>query len=212
MQASNGTNHFGLEPSLWRLLRSLKSPAGVQRYLDEQLTYDLEPDGPRCRSPRATILDGVAHCMGGALFAAAALRVLGYPPMVIDLEATRDDDHVLAVFRAEDGCWGAVAKSNYSGLRFREPVYRTIRELVMSYFEHYYNPQGDKTLRSYSRPVLLSRFDKLDWMASKEDVWYIPEHLITLRHTPLLTGKQQRRLSPMDARLFAAGKVGAVEH
>lgn len=208
----NGSGPWGLTRAEVKRYKAMRSPEGVQRFLDEQVQYDLEPDGPRCRSPRLTLEAGVAHCMGGALLAAAALRVLGHDPLILDLESVRDDDHVLALFRSREGLWGAVAKSNYAGLRYRAPVYRTLRELVMSYFEHYYNPQGDKTLRSYSRPVLLSRFDKLDWMASKEDVWYIPEHLITLRHTPLLTGKQQRRLSPMDARLFAAGKVGAVEH
>ena len=98
-------------------------------------------------------------------FSAAALRWLGYPPLIVDLEAVRDSDHVLAVYRA-DGHWGAVAKSDYAGLRSREPVYRTVRELVMSYFEHYYNPAGEKSLRAYSRPVNLARFDHMGWMTA----------------------------------------------
>ena len=194
------------------MLRSLKTPAGIQRYLDEQIVYDLEPDGPRCRSPLVTLRDGRAHCMGGALLAAAALRVLGDPPLLVDLEAVRDDDHVLAVFRAPDGGWGAVAKSNYSGLRFRDPVYRSLREMVMSYFAHYYNLKGEKTLRRFSRPLLLTRFDRLNWMASEEDVWFVPEHLTTLNHTPLLSDRQIRGLSRMDARLFGAGCYGSVSH
>ena len=142
--------------------------------------------------------------------AAAALRVMGRPPLLIDLEAVRDDDHVLAVFR-QRGHWGALAKSNYAGLRFREPVYRTLRELVMSYFEHYFNLAGEKTLRRYSRPVNLKRFDRIGWMTSQEDVWAIPEYLTTISHTPLLTRELERSLSRVDARLMAAGQVGTVK-
>jgi hypothetical protein len=200
--ASDGLNRF--EQSLYR---SLRSPAGIQRFLDETLAYDKEPDGPRCRSPRVTLRDGVAHCMSGALVGAAALRALGFPPLLLDLEAVRDDDHVLALYRL-GGHWGAVAKSNYSGLRFREPVYRSLRELVMSYFEHYYNPQGEKTLRRYSRPVNLARFDRIRWMTSEEDVWAIPEYLTTIAHRDVATPSMIRRLARMDARLFAAGQLG----
>jgi hypothetical protein len=145
--------------------------------------------------------------MEGALMGAAALRLLGHPPALLDLEAVRDDDHVLAVFRVR-GCWGAVAKSNYSGLRYREPVYRTIRELVMSYFEHYYNLRKEKTLRRYSRPVHLHRFDRIQWMTAEEDVWPIPDHLCTVAHRPLLSPAAVRALGPVDERLFAAGLVG----
>ena len=115
-----------------------------------------------------------------------------------------DDDHVLAIFRAR-GCWGAVAKSNYSGLRYREPVYRTLRELVMSYFEHYYNLRREKTLRKYSRPVNLRRFDRIGWMTAEEDVWAIPEYLCD--HPPHSgdAAGLAARLGRVDARLFAAG-------
>ena len=144
------------------------------------------------------------------MFAAAALRVQGFPPLLVDLEAVRDDDHVLAVFR-ERGGWGAVAKSNYAGLRFREPVYRTLRELVMSYFEHYYNPKGEKTLRRYSRPVDLRRFDRIGWMTAEQDVWMVPEYLLEIPHLRLLNPAMEKRLGKMDDRLFAAGRVGSVE-
>lgn len=205
-------NGFHFPKREWAALRALKSPAGVQRFLDEKLVYDLEPGGPRCRSPLWTLRDGVAHCMGGALFAAAALRALGHEPLLMDLEAVRDDDHVLALYRGPDGCWGSVAKSNYSGLRFREPVYRTLRELAISYFEHYFNLKGEKTLRTFSRPVNLARFDAQNWMTSEEDVWYIPEHLTAIAHTPLVSEGQIRTLSKMDQRLFGAGRYGAVKH
>jgi hypothetical protein len=126
---------------------------------------------------------------------------------LLDFEAVRDDDHVLAIFR-ERGHWGAVAKSNYSGLRYREPVYRTLRELAMSYFEHYYNLKREKTLRNYSRPVNLRRFDGIGWMTSEEELWGIPEYLVTIHHTPLLDAKSVSRLGRVDDRLFAAGLVG----
>jgi hypothetical protein len=148
--------------------------------------------------------------MDGALVGAAALRRIGYQPLLLDLEADRDSDHVLALFKVR-GLWGAVAKSNYSGLRFREPVYRTLRELVLSYFEHYYNPAGEKTLRRYSRPVNLRRFDSSGWMTADEDVWYIPKYLLTISHTPLIPAAVERRLARMDRRTFAAGMVGHVK-
>ncbi len=188
--------------------RRLTKPDKIQRFLDE-LAYNKEPDGPTCLSPRRVLELRMAHCMEGALFAAAALRVLGHPPLLIDLEAVRDDDHVLAVFR-QQGHWGALAKSNYAGLRFREPVYRTLRELAMSYFEHYFNLAGEKTLRRYSRPVNLKRFDGIGWMTSTKDVWEIPEYLVVIAHTPLLSPAMERSLSRMDARLMAAGQVGTV--
>jgi hypothetical protein len=119
----------------------------------------------------------------------------------------RDDDHVLAIFRVR-GHWGAVAKSNYSGLRYREPVYRTLRELAMSYFEHYYNLRKEKTLRRYSRPVNLKRFDHIAWMTAEEDVWAIPEHLCDIPHTPVLAQPLIPTLGRVDERLFAAGLVG----
>jgi hypothetical protein len=147
--------------------------------------------------------------MEGALFGAAALGLLGYPPLLLDLEAVRDDDHVLAVFRAR-GHWGAIAKSNYSGLRYREPVYRTLRELAMSYFEHYYNLRKEKTLRRYSRPVNLRRFDSIHWTTAEEDVWAIPEYLCGIAHRPLLAPRMAGRLGRVDDRLFAAGLVGLV--
>ncbi len=190
-----------------RTLRDLRQPDRIQRFLDEEIGYNREPDGPTCRSPRRVLRDRIAHCMEGALFGAAALAVQGFPPLLLDLEAVRDDDHVLAVFKLR-GRWGAIAKSNYSGLRFREPVYGTLRELVMSYFEHYYNDANEKTLRRYSRPVNLNRFAHIGWMTAEEDVWAIPEHLCVIPHRPILPDAVARRLSRVDRRLAAAGRLG----
>ena len=189
------------------LLRKLSTPVKIQKYLDD-LPYNKEKDGETCRSPQLVIRHQTAHCFEAALFGAAALRAHGYPPLILDLESVRDDDHVIAVFRM-DGCWGAIAKSNYAGLRFRSPVYRTLRELALSYFEHYYNLKGEKTLRGYSRPVNLARFDAIDWMSTDEPLWTIPEYLCEIKHTPILTGIESRMY--MDERLYKAGLLGRAE-
>jgi hypothetical protein len=198
---------YGFDAHETRILKALKTPERIQRFLDTEIAYNKEPDGDTLRSPRRVLRDKVAHCMEGALLAAAALRVQGYPPLLLDLEAVRDDDHVLAIFK-QHGHWGAIAKSNYSGLRFREPVYRTLRELAISYFEHYFNLSREKTLRNYSRPVNLSRFDRIHWMTTEEDLWPLSDHLMQISHTPLLTFAASRRLSRVDDRLFAAGLAG----
>lgn len=141
------------------------------------------------------------------MLAATALRIVGYPPLILDLEAQRDDDHVLTIFR-RDGLWGALGKSNYAGLRYREPVYKTLRELAMSYFEHYFNKLGERTLRGYSRPINLARFDTTGWMTAEEDPWQIPNYLTTVSHTPLIPRKVVARLTPSDPLLRAASEFG----
>jgi hypothetical protein len=188
-----------------RLLRSLTTPAKLQQFLDEKIGYNTEPGGDTCYSPRMVLREGVAHCMEGALLAAAALEFLGHPPLLVDMEAVRDSDHVIAVYRAR-GRWGAVAKSDYSGLRSREPVYKTIRELVMSYFDHYYNKAGEKTLRTYSRPVNLRRFDRIGWATREDCVWEIPNYLCDIPHTAILP--PGAKIARMDRRLYAAGRFG----
>ena len=127
-----------------------------------------------------------AHCFEGALFAAAALQFIGYKPLIVDMRAVNDDDHVIAVFK-EDGHWGAVAKSNFTSLRYREPVYRSLRELVMSYFDFFFNTNGYKSLRSYSLPFDLSAFESRKWTTTDEDLEYIGDKLESLRHFPVVT-------------------------
>jgi hypothetical protein len=200
----------GFDKSELALLRRLSTPDKIQRFLDEEVSYNKEPDGPTCRGPRRVLGDRTAHCAEGAFLAAAALRLHGHPPLIVDLEAVRDDDHLLAVFK-QHGRWGAIAKSNYSGLRFREPVYRTVRELVMSYFAHYYNPAGELTLRAFSRPVNLARFDRINWMTTEEDLWAICEHLCVVPHSQVLAPEMARRRLRLDRRLYEAGLVGAVK-
>ena len=196
---------FGFTPRELRALLALRSPVGIQRALDA-LPYHL---AGTAWSPRRVLRERTAHCLEGAIFAAAALRVLGFPPLLLDLEAVQDTDHVIAVYRLR-GHWGAIAKSNFSGLRYREPVHRSLRELVMSYFEGYINLRGDRTLRAYSRPVNLARFDRTrpGWMTSEADLWWVAEHLLEIRHTPLLTPALIRGLSRVDRRSLQAGLVG----
>ena len=147
----------------------------------------------------------------GALLAAAALRIHGHPPLLMDLEAVQDDDHVIALYR-ERGLWGSIAKSNFAGLRFRAPIYRTLRELALSYFENYYNLRGERTLRSYSTPVNLTRLDSQHWMTSQENVWCVADLLIAARHYPLISDKVASALPRLDRRSFEAGMHGWTRH
>jgi len=186
----------------------LDSPATIQAFLYE-LPYSTEPAN---RSPLSVLRDGVANCFDGALLAAAALRRLGHPPLIVDLLAApgTDDDHALAVYR-RDGHWGAIAKSNMTGLRFREPVYRSLRELVMSYFEDYFSVVGEKTLRSYRRPLDVARLDGTGWMWSEAGVYAVIARLERLRPIQLLTDGMVTGLSLVDGLAFQAGMLGADE-
>jgi len=186
-----------------RKLRSLRTPHGVQRFLDD-MPYHL---AMTAWSPRRVLRERTAHCLEAAIFGAAALRAIGFPPLLLDLEAENDTDHVLAVYRVR-GHWGAVAKSNYAFLGYREPIFRTLRELALSYFEAYFNLRRDRTLRTYSNPVDLRRFDARDWMTSEKDVWFIPEYLLTIAHRPLLEPWMRRYVHRLDARSFTAGLTG----
>jgi len=202
----NPGNSFGFTPAELRKLRSLKTPHGIQRFLDD-LPYHL---ADTAWSPRRVLREESAHCFEGALLAAAALRVNGYPPLVIDLEAEKDTDHVVAVYRAA-GHWGAIAKSNYTGCRGREPLYRSLRELALSYFEVYFNLRREKSLRTFSRPVNLRRFDHLEWMTTEKPAWFVAEYLFDIRHFQLLKPGMAKKLARMDARSFAAGCLGRAE-
>ncbi len=176
-----------------RILKHLTTPWRIQSYLN-RLPYN---DQPSAMSPRRVMRERTAHCFEGALFAAAALRFLGHEPLIVDMAARNDDDHVMAVFRVH-GLWGAIAKSNTTMLRFREPVYRTMRELVMSYFEMYFNTRGVKSLWSYSRPVNLARYDRRGWMTSETDLDHIGDHLYAVSHIDVVPPGQRRMLSPAD--------------
>ncbi len=186
-----------------KVLMGLESPAKIQAFLD-RIPYSADPI---YRCPRRVLKDRKAHCYDGALFAAAALRRLGYPPLVLDMHAVRDDDHVLALYK-QDGLWGAVAKSNFVGLRYREPIYRTLRELVMSYFEAFFNVDREKTLRSYTVPLNMRTFDRLDWMVRDEAMETVAQRLDEIRRIPLLSEGSIQGLSLTDERSYRAGMQG----
>jgi Transglutaminase-like superfamily len=198
---------FGLSPEDVRTLRGLKTPALIQKFVDG-LTYQY---ANTAWSPARVLRERKGHCLEGALVAAAALRVNGHPAQLMDLEGHQDDDHVVALYR-ERGLWGGIAKSNFAGLRFRAPIYRTLRELALSYFEHYYNLRGERTLRSYAGPVNLQRLDGEGWMTSEKNVWRVPELLIAARHYPLFPHRVARTLPRLDRRSFEAGMHGWVKH
>ncbi len=188
-----------------QLIARLTVPSRIQHFLDG-LPYGSETI---YRAPLRVLQEKTCQCFDGAVFAAAMLHRIGYPAVILNLLPNqRDDDHVLALFR-KNGHWGAVAKSNFSGLRYREPVYRNLRELVMSYFEHYYNVHREKTLRGYTRQVCLSAFDRCQWMTRDDALDLIAEQLDRVRRFSLLTASMVRQLSLVDKRLREAGLLGA---
>jgi hypothetical protein len=183
----------------------LTSPSAIQTFLDE-LDYSTEAI---YRSPLQVVCERMGHCFDGALFAAAMLRRLGYPPLILELLPNdRDDDHLLAVYK-RDGRWGALSKSNFVGLRSREPVYRNLRELVMSYFEQYYNIDGERTLRGYTLPLNLAAFDRHNWMCRQEPLDGIADRLDHIRRVSLLTSATIDNLTRIDERSRLAGLYGA---
>jgi hypothetical protein len=198
--------HFGFTKEELRILRSLNTPRKIQDFLDT-LRMNFEENGETNLSPRKVLQERHAHCMEGAMLAATALRLAGWKPLVMDLKANgKDFDHVVAVFQI-DNFWGAISKTNHGVLRYREPVYKTIRELAMSYFHEYFSDDGKKSLRSYSNPVDLSRFDRDHWMTAEEDLWSIPHYIDEVRHFPILTKSQIARLRPADP---LERKIGAM--
>jgi hypothetical protein len=184
----------------------MKNAEGIQRFLDET-NYNT---APIYLCPREVLLRRQAHCMDGAVLAAAALEELGGEPLLMDLRATRDDDHVLAIYRRK-GCFGAISKSNFSGLRFREPVFRSLRELAMSFFELYFNTAREKTLREYSVLLDLRRFAHLKWQVDTRAMDVIVQALDSARHFRLLTPHQERGLTRVDERSLRAGLMGAAK-
>lgn len=189
-----------------KVLRSLNSPGKIQDFLNN-LKINFELKGETCMSPRMVLKTGMCHCIEGAMLAALALRFLGYKPLLVDLTATKDDfDHVIAVYKKNE-FWGAISHTNHGVLRYREPIYKNIRELVMSYFHEYTDPKGRKTLRSYSNPVDLSKFDKKAWMTSEKDLWYINDYLEKVKHYPIINKKQIRSLRKQDDIEMKAGSI-----
>ena len=194
-----------LPQSLRKVFQGLQSPAAVQAYLDS-IPYKAEELD---RSPLRVMTDGQAHCLDGGIFAALALWRLGFRPLILDLVPVpgMDDDHVLAVFQV-DGLWGTLAKSNYPNLRYREPIHRSLRELAMTYFEFYFSLQREKTLRAYTRPLDLSRFQEPSCMWEEEGIKKIAKRLYGLKPIPLISEKSAAHLNLSDERSYKAGTYG----
>ncbi len=186
--------------------KQFKKPIDIQIFLNG-LVYNSEYI---TNSPKNIFLKQKANCFEGALFAAAALRTMGHKPLIVDLVAENDDDHVIAIYK-QNNCFGAVAKSNTTVLRFREPVYRSLRELVMSYFDFYFNTLGEKSLRSYSNPVNLSRFDKYNWMTTDNDLEFIGDYLYTIKHNNIVSSNYLRSLNKADDDLLKLCFSGSIE-
>ena len=197
---------LGLTPREYAVLRRLDTPQKVQGYL-VALRQNFEHDGESCRTVREVIRSGRAHCIEGAMLAAAALWVHGEPPLLLDMRAEHDFDHVVALFR-RNGCWGAISKTNGIGLRWRDPVYRSLRELAMSYFHEYYNGRAHKTLREYSVPYDLRRMDASVWVSGAKDCWVVGEKLDEIRHFKLVNGHHLKAVTRRDAFERRIGVLG----
>jgi hypothetical protein len=182
-----------------QLFRSLRTPALVQDFLNS-IPINFEEDGiDTCKSPSMVMETQSCHCIEGAMLGAYILSLHGHKPLLIHLETDRDWNHVVAVFRV-DGLWGAISKTNHAVLRYRDPVYKTIRELVMSYFHEYTDEKGVKTLRRYSKPLDLREFED-SWPVETEDLWGIDEELERITHYDVLprASRVLKSLKPADA-------------
>ncbi|MFA5834032.1 MAG: hypothetical protein WDA22_11215 [Bacteroidota bacterium] len=187
-----------------KILRLFTTPIKIQQFLDN-VVYSAES---RYRSPRSVLKDRKAHCFDGAVFAAVMLQRLGFAPLIVDMQAVRDDDHVIAVFQ-KNGKYGAIAKSNFVGLRFREPIYRDVRELVLSYFESFYNLNKEKSLRQFTVPLNLTKYPNVEF-----DDQVMEEIGLKLSYIPvtkIMTPVQIRSLQKVDERAYKAGMIGAVK-
>lgn len=192
-----------------KIFKKLNSPKKIQDFLNK-IPFNFEKKGETCMSPREVLKNNIAHCMEGALLAAALLEYQGYQPLILDLRSSKkpfDYDHVVAIWN-EDGFYGAISKTNHGVLRYREPVYKTIRELVMSYFHEYFlSSNGLKTLREYSDPFDLNHFNKIEWRTSGKDLFEIPKYLDKVTHHAILTKKQIKNLRKADKIEIEMGKI-----
>ena len=196
---------LGLTGAQRALLSRLSSPAKVQKFVNS-IPINFEPNGDTCYTVREVLEHRRAHCIEAALVAACALWLNGEPPLVFDMRAEDDWDHVVALYR-RGGLWGAIAKSNHVELRGRDPVYRTLRELALSYFHEYHNEQGEKTLREYSRPFDLRALDVRAWVSGDAGAWEAERRIDLSRHYPLFPVSQRRYLTPIDPMQWRAKRL-----
>ncbi len=188
---------LGLSRAEFAVLRRLDTPQKIQRFV-HALGQNFELEGESCHTVQEVLRRRRAHCIEGAMLAACALWVHGEPPLLLDMRAVRDYDHVVAVFRRH-GRWGAISKTNGIGLRWRDPVYRSLRELAMSYFHEYYNRRDHKTLREFSVPLDLRRVDPRVWVAGKKQhAWPVADLLDELKHFKLVDGRHLKSVARRD--------------
>jgi len=187
---------LGLSRGELAVLQRLRTPEKAQEFVYE-LKQNFEPNGDTCNSIRVVLRTRRAHCIEGAMLAACALWLNGEPPLLLDMQAVHDFDHVIALFRRR-GRWGAISKTNGIGLRWRDPIYANLRELSMSYFHEYYNDRDRKSLRTYSRPFDLRRLDPKIWATAEDGAWDLIDALEATRHYDLVSGAQARALTRRD--------------
>jgi hypothetical protein len=191
-------SELGLTAEEGRVLSALRTPWRIQQFI-VGLRANFEKRGDTLRSVRGVLKHREAHCIEAAFTAACALWLAGEPPLIMDLEADKgDSDHVVALFK-RDGCWGAISKTNHIWVRWRDPIYRTPRELAMSYFHEYVDTRQRKSLRTYSLPIDLRRFPLESWITNADDCWDVGAALCDVRHFKLVTAAQIRALAPRDA-------------
>jgi len=202
-----------LNNSELKILKILNTPAKIQDFLDKiPINFEDDGKGETCMSPLSVLRNKKAHCIEAAFLAALAIRINNIgngKALVVDMRATKNDfDHVIAVFQDNKSKkWGAISKSNHAVLRYREPVYRDIRELVMSYFHEYTDDNGKKTLREYSEPLDLSVFDDTDWITTKDNLWFMHDYLDSVKHHAILEKGQHRKLRLADGMERMIGKI-----
>ena len=196
---------LGLTRAQFALLKRLDTPQKIQTFL-LSLKQNFEHDGESCRPVGEVLKTRRAHCIEGAMLAAAAFWVHGEPPLILDMRAEQDFDHVVALFK-RNGRWGAISKTDGIGLRWRDPVYRSLRELAMSYFHEYYNGRAHKTLRAYSVPFDLRRIDPAVWVSGAKNAWAVAEALDEIRHFKLVQGRHLRAVTRRDPFEREAGNL-----
>lgn len=192
-----------------RLFKKLNSPVKIQDFLNKIPINFEENKIDTCMSPRKVLEKNKCHCIEGAMLAAAILKFHNQKPLILDMEGEKNDwDHIITIFK-KDNKWGAISKTNHSVLRYREPVYQNIRELVMSYFHEYTDDKGNgnKTLRAFSNPVNLNRFNRINWITSSKNLFEIPEYLAEIKHQKILTNKQIKQLRKADKIERIAGQL-----
>jgi hypothetical protein len=197
---------LGLTPTELKILRKLSTPAKIQDYLDT-LAFNLEKKEETLMSPRRVLKAGKAHCLEGALLAATALMLHGHKPLLLDFKTLPcDEEHVIALYKM-NGYWGAISKTNHAILRFRDPIYKTVRELALSYFHEYYMfDDGKKTLRSYSAPFDLGTLGT-SWITEEKDMWHISHALDAQKHFPIVPKENMRYVRDADTITIKSGQL-----